>query len=199
MPPAWIRILAVAALSIAALVGLVVHEGMARDAGAEVVMPMQPVDPQSLLSGHYVVISLQAPLAIGQACPPGAETGILPNFDASMRKPRWVALAVGAGRHAQVAGVADTQAQARRFAPLTAPGDAYCVASAPDAQGFVATWLGVDRFHLEQGEAQRVADAMSPTSDHPAPVAAILSVGGDGRARVKGVIIGAQRIAPNWY
>ena len=198
MPAAWIRILAVAVLSVAALIGLVVHEGLARDAGTEVVMPMQPVDPQSLLSGHYVAISLQEQLGPGQACPPGAQTGILPNFDASMRRPRWVALAQ-AGAHARVAGVADTQARARRFGSLTAPGDAYCVASVPDAPGYVATWLGVDRFHLDQAEAQRVAAAMSPTSDQPAPVAAILSIGGDGRARMKGVIVGTQRIAPNWY
>jgi hypothetical protein len=198
MPPAWIRIVAVAALSVVALIGLVVHEGLARDAGTEVVMPMQPVDPQSLLSGHYVALGLQEQLAPGEGCPPGAETGILPNFDASMRKPRWVALAP-AGGHARVAGVGDTQAQARRFAPLTAPGDAYCVASVPDAQGFVQTWLGVDRFHLNEAEATRIASAMSPTSDAPAPVAAILSIGADGRTRVKGVVIGAQRIAPGWY
>jgi len=198
MPTAWIRILAVAAVSIAALVAVVVHEGMARDAGAEVVMPMQPVDPQSLLSGHYVVISLSEKLDAGQACPPGVETGIQPNFDPSMRKPRWVALAPAAG-HTRVAGVADTEAAARRFASLVAHGDAYCVASVPDATGFVATWLGVDRFHLDQAEAQRVAGAMSPTSDHPAPVSAIMSIGGDGRARMKGVLVGAQRTAPGWY
>lgn len=198
MPPAWIRILAVAALSLIALVGLVVHEGLARDAGTEIVMQMQPVDPQSLLSGHYVVISLQEQLGAGQACPPGAETGILPNFDPSMRKPRWVALAVAAG-HARVAGVADTQGQAKRFASLTAPGDAYCVASVPDAPGFVATWLGVDRFHLNQAEATRTASAMSPSSGAPAPVSAILSIGGDGRTRMKGLVVGGQRIAPSWY
>lgn len=198
MPAAWMRILAVAALSILALVAVVVHEGMARDAGTEVVMPMQPVDPQSLLSGHYVAISLSEDLDAGQACPPGAETGIQPNFDASMRKPRWVALAPAAG-HTRVAGVADTEAAARRFAPLVAHGDAYCVASVPDVTGLVATWLGVDRFHLDQAEAQRIANAMSPTADHPAPVSAIISIGADNRARMKGVTVGAQRVAPGWY
>lgn len=198
MPPAWMRILAVAAVSVLALVALVVREGMARDAGAEVVMLMQPVDPQSLLSGHYVAIGLQEQLGAGQACPPGVETGILPNFDPSMRKPRWVALATSGG-HARVAGVADTQGAARRFAPLTARGDAYCVESVPDAQGFVATWLGVDRFHLDQAEAQRISAAISPTSEGPAPVAAILSIGDDRRARMKGLTVGAQRIAPGWY
>jgi GDYXXLXY protein len=198
MPAAWMRVLAVAALSILALVAVVVHEGMARDAGTEIVMPMQPVDPQSLLSGHYVVVGLSENLDAGQACPPGVETGIQPNFDASMRKPRWVALAPAAGL-ARVAGVADTEAAARRFAPLVAPGDAYCVATVPDTTGFVATWLGVDHFYLDQAEAQRVAGAMSPTSDQPAPVSAIISIGADNRARMKGVMVGAQRIAPGWY
>ena len=198
MPAAWMRILAVAAVSVLALVALVVREGMARDAGAEVVMPMQPVDPQSLLSGHYVAIGLQEQLAAGQACPPGAETGVLPTFDASMRKPRWVALAPGGG-HTRVAGVADTEAAAKRFSALTAAGDAYCVPNVPDASGFVATWLGVDRFHLDQAAAERIRAAISPTSEGPAPVSAILSIGADGRARMKGLTVGAQRIAPGWY
>lgn len=198
MPPAWMRILGVAALSIAALIGLVVHEAFARAAGAEVVMAMQPVDPQSLLSGHYVALTLAEPLAAGQACPPGAETGILPNFDVSMRKPRWVALEPGGG-HARVAGVADSRGAAQRFSPLTARGDAYCVAAVPDSPGFVETWLGVERFHLDQAEAERVAAAMSPTSEHPIPVAAILSVAGDGQTRVKGLTVGARRIVPVWY
>jgi hypothetical protein len=197
MPPAWMRILGVAAASILALVVLVVHEGLARDAGTEIVMPMQPVDPQALLSGHYVAVSLSEPLAAGQACPPGAETGVLPTFDPTLRKPRWVALAPGGG-HSRVVGVADTQAAARRFSALTAHGDAYCVPTVPDTGGSVATWLGVDRFYLDQADAQRVAAAMSPTSEGPAPVLAIISVGADGRARMKGVTVGAQRIAPGW-
>jgi hypothetical protein len=199
MPAAWIRILAVAALSIAALAGLVIYEGVARDTGTELVMPMQPVDPQALLSGHYVVITLSDPLPSGAACPPGAQTGVLPSFDPSMRRDRWVALTPGAG-HARVAGVADTQAAASRYAPLTAHGDAYCVPNAPpDATGYVATALGVDRFYLSQAEAERIAAGMSPSSEHPVPTSAIVSIGRDGRARMKGLVVGAQRIAPGWY
>ena len=198
MPPAWVRILAVAALSVLALVGLVVHEGLARDAGAEIVMPMQPVDPQALLSGHYVVLALSDPLGAGQACPPGAQTGWQPNIEWAKRHSRWVALTPGAG-HGRVVGVAETQAAAARFSPLTVRGDAYCVPNAPpDATGVVAAWLGVDRFYLSQAEAQRIANAMSPTSEAPIPVAAIISVGRDGRARMKGLQVGAQRIAPAW-
>lgn len=198
MPPAWMRILGVAAVSILALIVLVVHEGTARDAGTEIVMPMQPVDPQALLSGHYVLVGLSEQLAEGQACPPGAETGALPTFDPSLRKPRWVALAPGGG-HTRVAGAADTQAAAKRFSALTAPGDAYCVPNVPETTGFVATWLGVDRFYLSQADAQRVAIAMSPTAEAPIPVSAIISIGPDSRARMKGVMVGTQRIAPGWY
>ena len=69
----------------------------------------------------------------------------------------------------------------------------------PDTTGFVATWLGVDRFYLSQADAQRVAAAMSATSEAPIPVSAIISIGPDGRARMKGVMVGTQRIAPGWY
>lgn len=197
-PPAWMRILVVAALSVLALIGLVVHEAVALAAGTEIVMPMQPVDPQSLLSGHYVALDLTEPLAVGQSCPPGAQTGWQPGFDPSLRRVRWVALGPGGG-HTRVLGVAETRAAAERFAPVTALGDAYCVPPVADSPGGVSTWLGVERFHLDQADAERIAGAMSPTSEHPIPVSAILSVPDNGQTRVKGLMVGGRRIVPGWY
>jgi len=161
------------------------------------VMPMQPVDPQAMLSGHYVVIGLSDPLAPGQACPPGAQTDWQPTFDPASRRPYWVALTPGGG-HGRVVGVAATQAAAARFSPITARGDAHCVPNVQDAQGSVETWLGVDRFYLGQAEAERIAAGMSPTADHPVLTSAILSIGRDGRARMKGLQVDKQRIVPGW-
>ena len=47
------RILAVAGLCAAALIGLVVSEGFAREGGQEITLPMAAVDPRAILSGHY--------------------------------------------------------------------------------------------------------------------------------------------------
>jgi hypothetical protein len=55
-----LRIMAVALVCVLGLIGVVVMEGNARASGREVMMEMAPVDPRSLLSGHYVTLNLQA-------------------------------------------------------------------------------------------------------------------------------------------
>jgi len=201
LPPTWMRILAVALAAIAGLVALVAYEETARAEGTEITMAMDPVDPQALLSGHYVQVGLNETLPPGQPCPPGATTGVFPNPYPTLanRMDHWVALARNAG-HYSVAGVAETRAAALRFAPLVAEGDAYCQVSAPTAPGSVATNLGVDRVSLSQAEAQRIADLTATTLTHQGgPVLALLSIGQDGHARLKGLVANGQRIEPSWY
>ena len=63
------RILAVAALCAASLIALVVSEGVARESGQEVLLPMEAVDPRSLLQGHYVQLRLTQRLEPNEPCP----------------------------------------------------------------------------------------------------------------------------------
>jgi hypothetical protein len=199
MPAAWIRILAVAGLTVLALVGIVVHEQMARDAGVEIRMAMQPVDPQALLSGAYVEVSPTEALPVGQPCPPGATQGVFPSANLGQRPSHWVGLAQH-GDTWSVAGVADTQAAAAKFAPLTARGDAYCIIAVPDAPGSVTTELGVDRVSLSQDEATHISELVArPVAQGGGTVQALISIGADGQARMKGLVVNGQRLELTWY
>ncbi|MFI4976819.1 MAG: GDYXXLXY domain-containing protein [Caulobacterales bacterium] len=202
MPRATIRILAVAALAIMALIGLVVRESMERAAGTEVILRMEAVDPRALLSGHYVAIDLREPIPAGQACPPGAQNGPNLVFLPLVRSgaTEWIALAPRDGRYA-VAGEAASRAAAARFAPLVARGRAFCTPpiaaeDGNDAQpGSLDLDLGVDRFYVDQAEAERIdAILASRRAGVDSPVSAIVSIGRDGRARMKGLLVNGQRI-----
>jgi hypothetical protein len=201
LPPAWIRILAVALVAIAGLVLLVFYQEMLRADGTEVTMTMDPADPQTLLSGRYIEVTLNEPLPPGRPCPPGASSGAVPDTDPTFatHTDRWLALAPNAG-HDSVVGEAATREAAQKIAPLVVQGDAYCEVSAPDAPGAVSANLGVGRVSLSQAQAQRVSDLAATTPTHPSgTVLALLSIGHDGRARLKGLVANGQRIEPSWY
>ena len=205
MNAAAIRILAVAAVAILGLVGLVVEESRARAAGAEVTLAMEAVDPRALLSGHYVAITLREALPPDQACPPGTDTtsaSPLFPFNQTPTAPLWIALAPMGDHHA-VAGAAKDRATAARFAPLVARGTVSCApgrkptAEEPEPleSGSVSLDLGVNRFYASQDEARRIDALMARRGAGDAsPVSAILSIGGDGKARLKGLKVEGRRI-----
>ncbi len=199
-PP--LRILIVAALCVAALIGLVVREGMARASGQEVLLAMQPIDPRSLLGGHYVIVSLQENIPPGAPCPAtlGQSTPARPGGDT----PRtWLALAPNAAHHS-VAGAAQTRAEAEKLGPIVVRGAAACFAPEPSADdpqrnGFITTDIGVDRFHIAQAEATRIEQLLREQNFEDAPpVFAIVSIGGDGRARLKGLEVEGERLMLDW-
>lgn len=189
-----IRIIGVALLCAIGLIALVVREGAARVSGTEIVMRMEAVDPRALLTGHYVIVSLQEPLD-NAPCPPGLrENDSYPGEDA------WVALAPR-GDHHSVAGVAETREGASAHAPLVVRGSASCTPSRPKAEGdegfagALRAELGTERFHINQRQAERIEEIMRDREvGEPSPVSAILSVGADGRARLVGLIVEGERV-----
>jgi len=192
-----LRIAAVAALAVLGLIGLVVWESWQRAAGTEVVLSIATVDPRGLLSGDYVAISLQEPVAVGRACPPGIDTD--PAAVTGKEPEQWIALAP-AGDHAAAVGAAGERAGALRFAPLVVRGRATCAAPTPatadsgGAPGTLALDLGVDRFYADQAEVQRINETSTICQSGSCPVAAIVSIGRDGKARLKGLRINGQRV-----
>lgn len=202
MPKPHVRILIVAGLCIAALIGLVVREGMARASGQEVLMPMQPIDPRAILGGHYVIVSLQETIAAGAPCPPTLDQSTPAR--ASTRSPdTWLALSPN-GRHHSIAGQASSRSEAEKLGPIVVRGAAACFAPAQDADdparmGFITGDLGVDRFHIAQAEAVRIERLLRAQNRAEAPpVFAILSIGADGRARLKGLEVESQRLMLDW-
>lgn len=213
-----VRILAVAAVLVLALIGLVAREGAARASGTEVVLRIDGFDPRALLTGHYVQFQTVALLPPGAKCPPGTEDER--NLVQVLRggaRDGWVAFRPQAGGYAP-AGAAKTREGAKALGPLTARGHATCftppapaaaveavAAAAP--RGTVTTpveapeptrvslSLGVDRFHAAQDEAEAMQAGLASGE----PAYAVISIGDDGKARLKGVIIGGKRTNLDWF
>ncbi|WP_395644402.1 GDYXXLXY domain-containing protein [Terricaulis sp.] len=186
------RILIVAGLCVLGLITLVVNEGMARAAGVEVRLPMAAYDPRSLLSGDYVTLAIQQPVPVGEQCP--AQD---PTWD-------WLALAQR-GDHHVFAGSAPSLETARQIAPIAVKGTFTCNppwqgddvnAAQP---GVIVMNVGISRFHINHAEAQRIEQILrDQRPGEEAVVYAIVSVGRDGRARLKGLLVDGERLELNW-
>ncbi|HRK64866.1 MAG TPA: GDYXXLXY domain-containing protein [Terricaulis sp.] len=202
MPRAPIRILIVAALCVATLIGIVVREGMARDSGREIVMAMAAIDPRALLQGHYVIVALQETLPADAPCPPSLDAEQF--FSRGDNLPTsWLALSPVGERHS-VRGAALTQQEAAQLGDITVRGRAACfkptvIEGEQPQPGVLQTELGVDRFHINQTQAERIERIMrDQTPGEEARVFAILSIGADGRARMKGLIVDGERLTLDW-
>jgi uncharacterized membrane-anchored protein len=221
MLKAPLRIMIVAAVCVLGLAGIVVREGYERSrpptsGSHDILMQMQAVDPRALLSGHYVIISLQTMLVLPADVVPCA------NFASVAENESWVALAdlspnaridertPGPHLYSPV-GIAATQQAAQDIANqagrngLVVRGAAFC-SELPDEQrgpgpvsvASVQTQLrGVERFHAPQTEAERI-DASMREQGAGAQVFAIVNVGRDGRARLKGLNVNGEIIELNW-
>jgi uncharacterized membrane-anchored protein len=194
-----VRIMAAAGVLAAMLVGLVVHESSARDHGREVRLPMEAIDPQDLLSGHYAILQMNQAIPAGAPCPPGTESG-----DAMITGPRrpgeWIAL-TPTPTGDRVAGAGHSRAAAAKFGPVQVQGTARCMA-VQLAAGETATrtgsiWLdlGIRGFHANQKEAQALETSMAQRGNDSF---AVVSVGEDGKARLKGVIVAGKRHDLDW-
>jgi hypothetical protein len=182
------RILIVAGLCAAALVGIVLRESMARDGGVEVVLPMQAADPRDMLRGHYVTVRLSERLAPGEPCPQALGDG------------SWLAFGPNGATHTLL-GSGATRQQALEIGPIPVEGSFTCNPPAPDGSqpGAVFADLGVDRFYINQAEAERIDRVVRTQRPGEATRAfAILSIGRDGHARLKGLLVDNQRFELNW-
>ena len=185
------RILAVAAICAASLIGVVISEGYARQGGQEIKLPMAAVDPRSLLQGHYVQLNFTERLEANEVCP---ESG---DWD-------WVALR-RQGDIYVAAGGAISRDEAQRVGPLPVKGTFTCSPPTPASEGVEAMpgWLtldlGVDRFHINQAEAMRIERVLrEQRADQETRAFAILSVGRDGRARLRALMIDGERFELSW-
>lgn len=184
------RILGAAVLLVGLLVALVVRENLARTQGREVRLPMEAVDPRALLTGHYVALQVTQLQAPGQPCPPGSGTAL---------KPGWIALTPTATGE-RVTGVAADRAAAAKFGPIQLKGTARCWGDPrePTERARVSVDIGVRRFHASQAEAEAFDKALRDRKVGEVSAWAIVSVGEDGRGRLKGVIVGDQRADLTW-
>ncbi|GAB09913.1 hypothetical protein GOARA_048_01150 [Gordonia araii NBRC 100433] len=167
-------IVAVALVCVAALVGIVIREGMARSSGTQVTLAMQGVDPRDLVRGHYVALRLADDIPEGQVCVDSADG-------------EWIALRRSGSRHVAV-GQYPSRDEAQRFGDIAVRGTMRC-------QGRTA-WIdiGIDRFYINQRDATAIEKALTDGRE----AAAIVSVGGDGKARLVGLDVDGKRYDLNW-
>jgi len=65
--------------------------------------------------------------------------------------------------------------------------------------GWLALDLGVDRFHINQGDAERIEMVLrEQRAGEETRAFAILSVGHDGRARLRALLIDGERFELSW-
>jgi hypothetical protein len=154
---------------------------------------MEGVDPRGLLTGAYVRLELRESLPLNAPCPPGTRAEA-PRTDEG--GPRgWLALRQ-AGSVWRVAGAAPDRAQARRLGSVVVRGSAACL----QAGGFIDLDIGIRRFHATQTEAQAMEALLARRgSSRSADAYALVSVGGDGRARLNGVRIEGRRVELSWF
>jgi hypothetical protein len=103
-----------------------------------------------------------------------------------------------------VVGGASTREGARKLGPIVVRGSAWCarVVDPRIQQDVEAVTLdiGVRRFHADQDEAERMDRVLRARRPEAASQAfAVVSVGQDGRARLKGVILNGQRTDLSWW
>jgi hypothetical protein len=200
-----LRIVIASAASMAALLGLVAYENYARAAGTEVLLAIEPVDPRSVLSGHYVIVGLNETLAPGAACPEGipAAQDLFSIWETDPE--RWIALSATNGHHLAT-GAAQSREAAAGLGEHVVRGKAACASAAPfietiedgdDLPTRVMLDLGVDRFHIDQDQAERIDELMRDQTRGQPNVFAIVSIGRDGKARLKGIEVEGQRLELN--
>lgn len=202
-PP--IRILIVAALCALGLIGLVVRETMARSQGTEVLLAMEAVDPRSLLSGHYVIVAFAENLPVGAQCPPSADGAMFfpSRLGLAQTGDAWIALR-RRGRAHTLAGAAGSRQEALAFGSIVVRGTASCMAPAEPADGVdprpgvTRLDLGIDRFHINQTDAQRIETVLRRQNPGEQRIFAIVSIGEDGRARLKGLVVDSERLNLDW-
>ena len=68
----------------------------------------------------------------------------------------------------------------------------------PNDRARVAVDIGVNRFHASQAQSEAFDKALRERKVGESTAWAIVSVGEDGKARLKGVIIGGRRADLNW-
>ena len=188
------RIMIVAAACALALIGVVLLEGAARASGQEVLLPMQAVDPRALLSGNYVRVSLNQTLQPNEHCP-DQQSG----WD-------WIALKPIGGGVYGVAGGARSRDQTEQIGPVPVRGSFSCAAPIPPSKdipegqaGNIRIEVGVDRFYINQGEAEHIEHLLRESRRREARAFAIVSIGRDGQARLRGLQVEDRRLALSWF
>lgn len=181
--PLMMRAIALAALCTTFLFGMIAFEQIRRDTGAEIVLRTRPVDPRDLIRGAYVQLEYEVERI---------DTGALvtPPDTRNWRRDDVLFLTLRADESGELKPVALEAAK-----PAATQGDVVLRVKYERLDDFTqgapaaaVVNLGADRYFSDQaGATQLEKDARE------GPLSVILSVGGDGKAVIKGLVVGGQK------
>ena len=177
-------ILAAGAFLSLALAGGVYVNATGVASGREMIVRAQGFDPRDFLSGHYVRLSYDFSSTASGApeCVIRKGASIWAGFEARPGKMESTAPTYACNRDALPKGL---------------------LALKGKATGYGRIDFGIERFYAPQKDAERIEKALQrfnpdvPPEKQP-PVYAILSVGKDGQARLKALLLGDERIELSW-
>lgn len=170
----------------AGLVAAAVMHISAVASGSEVVIPAQAFDPRAFLTGHYAqlryaISQAEAPTLAGIAPKPGWQ-------------PVWVAIAPSENDWKAVSVTANKPAAAPEGGRLLRAEARVRAGSPADLR------YGIERIYAQQSEAEAIDRAVRVIGEGAdARLKVVASLGGDGRLRVKGIIMGGQRTDFGWW
>ncbi len=181
-------IIAAGALLSLILGGAVALNANAVAVGQEVIVTAHGFDPRDFLAGHYVR------LAYDFSTPTIAAPDCYNKKGATV----WVSLSTPPGMtDLQAADVACSRAELNSGLVLKGK-----------STGYSRIEFGIERFYATQEDAERIEKALrginpgAPTEMQPPEeqirVRAVLSIGKDGQARLKALLLGNERIDLSW-
>jgi uncharacterized membrane-anchored protein len=173
-----------AALSVI-IAGAVALNANAVATGKEITVQAHGFDPRDFLAGHYVR------LAYDFSTPTIAAPDCYNKKGATI----WVALAPTPGT--------TNDLQASKVACSRADLHSDALALKGKSSGYSRIEFGIERFYATQKDAERIEKALrgfnpDASAEAQPPVYAVLSVGKDGQARLKALLLGGERINLSW-
>ena len=82
---------------------------------------------------------------------------------------------------------------------LAVRGSVDCLGGPTETSRRVVMNLGVDRLHIDQAQAEAIQKSLQIRHEETPTARAVISVGRDGKARLKGLIIGGERFELDWF
>jgi uncharacterized membrane-anchored protein len=170
------------------LLGMAGCEHMARQTGAEIVLKTRPVDPREILRGAYVALDYEVERVHLPDLPTPADPSDWKPGDRLYLTLRneggvWTPVALSPRRQRAAAGdvvVRATYLRREDYAGVTEPGKNMPVDILID--------IGADHYYADKARAKALGEAA-----RQGPLEIVLSVGGDGRAVIKGLIVDGRR------
>ena len=95
--------------------------------------------------------------------------------------------------------MAPSRDAAPKLGELAVRGDLDCQTGPTEDSSRVVMNPGVDRLHIDQAQAEAIQKSLQIGRGEPAVVRAVVSIGRDGTARLKGLIVGDKRVELGWY